>query len=111
MNTQQQAARRQRPVDKPSSAQAASLSPVPTLNTASLAPRPAVSGIRQRLALMLRKTRARRHQSQHEAAVFLGLSLETYAKLELGECNATLQTLERLCERLKVDVRALFELP
>ena len=66
--------------------------------------------LKDRLARTLRKQRIRRRWSLHEAAIVYGMPVENYQKLEDGQLNATLQTLERVCERLKVDVRALFEL-
>jgi DNA-binding Xre family transcriptional regulator len=66
--------------------------------------------LKDRLARTLRKQRIRRRWSLHDAATVYGMSTDAYQKLEDGQLNATLQTLERVCERLKVDVRALFEL-
>ncbi len=66
--------------------------------------------LKDRLARTLRKQRIRRRWSLQDAASTYGMSLDAYQKLEDGQLNATLQTLERVCERLKVDVRALFEL-
>lgn len=66
--------------------------------------------LRDRLARTLRKHRVRRRWTIADAAAAFGMRAETYQQIEEGNVNATLQTLERLCERLKVDVRALFEL-
>lgn len=66
--------------------------------------------LRDRLARTLRKNRVRRRWTIADAATAFGMRVETYQQIEEGNVNATLQTLERLCERLKIDVRALFEL-
>ena len=66
--------------------------------------------LKDRLARTLRKQRIRRRWSVSEAANVYGMPIDTYQKLEDGQLNATLQTLERVCERLKIDVRTLFEL-
>ena len=66
--------------------------------------------MKDRLARTLRKQRLRRRWSMNDAATALMMPVETYQKLEEAQVNATLQTLERLCEKLRVDVRALFEL-
>lgn len=66
--------------------------------------------LKDRLARTLRKQRIRRRWSIADAASAFGMRADTYQQLEDAQVNATLQTLERLCERLKLDVRALFEL-
>jgi DNA-binding Xre family transcriptional regulator len=76
--------------------------------TAAATPLPLT--LKDRLARTLRRHRLRRRWSLNDAALALGMPVETYQKLEEAQVNATLQTLERMCERLKIDVRALFEL-
>ncbi len=61
-----------------------------------------------RLARSLRAERDRRGWTQEEAADACGIHCRHYQKLEKGSVNATLRTLERLCDAFGVDVRALF---
>jgi transcriptional regulator with XRE-family HTH domain len=47
--------------------------------------------------------------SQERAAEESDLNLRHYQKLEAGEVNVTLRTVERLCRAFGVDVQRLFE--
>ena len=75
-----------------------------------MSPAPKIITLKDRLARTLRKQRIRRRWSVNDAANALGMPPDQYTKLEEAQLNATLQTLERVCEKLRVDVRALFEL-
>jgi transcriptional regulator with XRE-family HTH domain len=67
-----------------------------------------VAGLRSRLARTLRAHRKARGWTQEEAAERAHLNPRLYQKLEQGEVNTTLRTLERLAQAYEVDVRTLF---
>jgi len=64
--------------------------------------------LRSRLAFSLRRLRNRARLTQESAASAAGLHLRHYQKLEAGEVNVTLRTLDQLCTAFSVDVRELF---
>ena len=51
----------------------------------------------------------RPYRSQERAAEALGIVPRHYQKIEAGELNVTLRTLDRLCRAFSVDVDQLFE--
>lgn len=59
-----------------------------------------------RLGQRLRELRG--EQSQRAFARKLGISKSTLNRMEMGEQNVTLDTLDVLCTRLKCDVAGLF---
>jgi transcriptional regulator with XRE-family HTH domain len=61
------------------------------------------------LARSLRRLRDAKGLTQEQAAEMAGVNWRHWQKLEAGEVNVTLNTLERICRGLKVDVRELFE--
>lgn len=65
--------------------------------------------LRARLARATKRLRAARGWTQEEAAEAANLNLRHYQKVERGSVNATLDTIERLCQAFAVDVVALFE--
>lgn len=62
-----------------------------------------------RLGQRLRELRG--EQSQRAFARKLGISKSTLNRMEMGEQNVTLDTLDVLCARLKCDVGSLFSGP
>lgn len=62
-----------------------------------------------RLARALRRERSARGLTQERVAEAAGMNPRHYQKLEDASVNATLRTLERLCDALAVDVGKLFE--
>ncbi len=66
-------------------------------------------GLKRRLTAGLRRQRERLGWSQERAAEALGVVPRHYQKIEAGELNVTLRTLERLCRAFSVDVNQLFE--
>jgi transcriptional regulator with XRE-family HTH domain len=60
----------------------------------------------QRLARRLRELRGER--TLEEFARRLSVSKSSLGRMELGDQNVSLKTLERLCARLKCDVADLF---
>lgn len=67
----------------------------------------AVGELQQRLGDNLRRERAARGLSQEAFADILGVHRTYMGGLERGERNVTLQTIERLAERLGVDPTSL----
>ena len=61
----------------------------------------------KQLAAFLRKKRGDLTYQQFSRKT--GLSDSTLHRLELGDQNITLKTLEHICERLKCGVAAIFE--
>jgi len=59
-----------------------------------------------RLGRHLRDLRGK--ESQLQFAQRLGIASSSLNRMELGEQNVSLKTLERLCHRLKCDVSELF---
>jgi transcriptional regulator with XRE-family HTH domain len=59
------------------------------------------------LAARLRDGRKARGWTQEDAAEHCGLVTRHYQKLEAGEINMTLATLERLCDAFGVDASDL----
>ena len=59
-----------------------------------------------RLGQRLRELRG--EQSQRGFARKLGISKSTLSRMEMGEQNVTLDTLDVLCQRLKCDIGGLF---
>ena len=66
-----------------------------------------MGNLAKRLARKLKSLRGEISQLQYCRK--LGLSKSTLNRLEMGQQNVTLQTLEKLCERLKCDVGDLFD--
>lgn len=66
---------------------------------------------RERLASYLARERRRRGVTQQELAADLGLDLRHYRKLESGDVDATLATLDRIARGLAVDVADLLRRP
>ncbi len=67
----------------------------------------AVGELQQRLGDNLRRERTARGLSQEAFADILGVHRTYMGGLERGERNVTLQTIERLAERLGVDPASL----
>ena len=65
--------------------------------------------LKRRLTAGLRRQRKRLGWSQERAAEALGVVPRHYQKIEAGELNVTLRTLDRLCRAFSVDVEQLFE--
>ena len=63
--------------------------------------------LRQQLAQYLRAQRG--DQTLIQFARKIGISDSTLQRLEIGEQNITIDTLERLLGRLKCDLRDIFE--
>jgi transcriptional regulator with XRE-family HTH domain len=66
---------------------------------------------RERLASYLARERRRRGVTQQELAADLGLDLRHYRKIEAGEVDVTLSTLDRIARGLAVDVSDLLKRP
>jgi transcriptional regulator with XRE-family HTH domain len=64
---------------------------------------------RQVMAKRLREWRAKRKVSQRKLAEASGVSREYIARIELGQHDPTLSTLEKLAKALKVKVTQLIE--
>ena len=64
--------------------------------------------IRQRLAMNVRRLRQERALTLEEASDRAGMYLRHFQKIEAGDVNATLHTLDRLAEGFGVDVTELF---
>src|SRR5688572_30755597 len=67
---------------------------------------PQMGNLRKRLAKRLRELRGETSQLQFTRK--LGLSQSSYNRMEMGQQNVTVDTLEVLCKRLKCDVGDLF---
>lgn len=67
------------------------------------------TSLQKRLMAGLRRQRKRLGWSQERAAEALGIVPRHYQKIEAGELNVTLRTLDRLCRAFSVDVDQLFE--
>jgi len=65
-----------------------------------------VGTLARRLALRLRELRG--EATQVEFARKLGISDSSLSRMEIGDQNVSLKTLERLCTRLKCDIADLF---
>jgi DNA-binding Xre family transcriptional regulator len=65
-----------------------------------------MSSLAQRLGKKLRQLRG--DEPQLQFARRLGISNSSLNRMELGEQNVSLKTLETLCKRLKCDVGDLF---
>jgi len=63
----------------------------------------------KRFALRLKRLRAQRKMSQAGLAEKSGVSREYIARLELGQQDPTLGTMEKLAKALRVKVRELVE--
>lgn len=63
----------------------------------------------KRFAMRLKRLRAERKMSQANLAEKSGVSREYIARLELGQQNPTLGTLEKLARALRVKVGELLE--
>ena len=61
----------------------------------------------KQLAVFLRKRR--RDLTFQQFSRKIGISDSTLHRLELGEQNVTLQTLEQICDRLKCSVSEIFD--
>jgi transcriptional regulator with XRE-family HTH domain len=61
------------------------------------------------MAKRLREWRAKRELSQAELAKASGVSREYIARIELGQHDPTVSTLEKLAKALKVDVAKLLK--
>jgi transcriptional regulator with XRE-family HTH domain len=61
------------------------------------------------MAKRLREWRAKRKVSQRKLAEASGVSREYIARIELGQHDPTLSTLEKLAKALKVKVTQLIE--
>lgn len=66
---------------------------------------------RERLAATLRRERRRRGWTQADAAHALGFDLRQYGRLERGEIDTTLSTLDRIARGLALDVADLLKRP
>jgi transcriptional regulator with XRE-family HTH domain len=64
---------------------------------------------RRVMAKRLREWRAKRKVSQRQLAEDSGVSREYIARIELGQHDPTLSTLEKLAKALKVKVAQLIE--
>lgn len=69
----------------------------------------AVGELQRRLGANLRAERLARGQSQEAFAEVLGVHRTYMGGLERGERNVTLQTIERLAERLEVPAGRLLD--
>ena len=65
--------------------------------------------LQRRLTAGLKRQRKRLGWSQERAAEALGIVPRHYQKIEAGELNVTLRTLDRLCRAFSVDIDQLFE--
>ena len=63
----------------------------------------------KRFTMQLKRLRAERKMSQADLAQASGVSREYIARLELGQQDPTLGTLEKLAKALKVKVGRLLE--
>jgi len=63
----------------------------------------------KRFAMRLKRLRAQRKMSQAGLAEKSGVSREYIARLELGQQDPTLGTMEKLAKALRVKVRELVE--
>lgn len=70
--------------------------------------KPPTPNLQERLAKSLKREREQKGWTQEQAAEAAGLFPRHYQKLESGEVNVTLRTLERLCTAFGVDVLNLF---
>jgi DNA-binding Xre family transcriptional regulator len=61
----------------------------------------------KQLAVFLKKRRGNTTFQQFSRKI--GISDSTLHRLELGEQNVTLQTLEQICDRLKCSVSEIFD--
>ena len=64
--------------------------------------------LQAQLGQSLRALRASRGWTQEEAAEEIEIAVRHYQKLEAGQVNATLHTLDKLCAAFGVDVARLF---
>ena len=65
--------------------------------------------LQARLAVAAKRERARLGWTQEQAAVASDMNLRLYQKVEAGEVNTTLRTLERLAGAFGVDAAKLLE--
>lgn len=65
--------------------------------------------LRRRLALAVRRERAKRGWTQEVTSERAGLNPRHLQKLEAAELNVTIETLSRLCEAFDVDLPDLFK--
>ena len=63
--------------------------------------------LRRRLALAVRRERAKRGWTQEATSERAGLNPRHLQKLEAGELNVTIETLGRLCEAFEIDLTDL----
>ena len=61
------------------------------------------------MAKQLRTLRDKRNLSQRQLAALSGVSREYIARIELGQHDPTLSTLEKLAKALRVKVSALID--
>ncbi len=71
------------------------------------APRPTEKELRRWLARNVRDRREKMGLSLHRAAEISDLHWRHWQKVEAGECNATLATLQRLADALSVNAEVL----
>jgi len=67
------------------------------------------TSLQKRLMAGIKHQRERLGWSQERAAEALGVVPRHYQKIESGELNVTVRTLDRLCRAFSVDVGQLFE--
>ncbi len=80
---------------------------VPHVGRLVWARRNAMGNLRKRLARKLIALRGDKSQSQYARET--GLSKSTLSRLEAGEQNTTLDSLETLCRKLRIDILDLFQ--
>jgi transcriptional regulator with XRE-family HTH domain len=55
-------------------------------------------------AIHLRRLRMKKGLTQNDVAKRLGISQQAYAKLEIPDCNPSLETIKRLSDALHVNI-------
>lgn len=65
--------------------------------------------IKKRFGLAVREQRKRLNVSQEELAMRIGADQAYVSRIEAGQMNVTLETLEQIASALGIDVAALFD--
>lgn len=59
---------------------------------------------------MLKEIRERKKMTQTQLAFLSGISIKTISRLETGDKNVNLQTIEKLAEFLEVNIEEIIEI-
>lgn len=68
-----------------------------------------MSNVQMTISRNIRKYRLQRHQSQEELAYKSKICAAHLSKIERGNHNITIITLERIADALEVDIRSFFD--